>query len=1318
MANLSSNDPNGRLFPYTSTHVSTISALPPVSPAPPSFSNFQFKTIGQQPALLQRISAPGLDTLPYQHLDRSPSLSPDLPNVPSSSERLKPGQPSLQARLSMLDPSDYESNAMNIDLRNINPVLGRKVSTSASQKPASTISDISLENRDVDDCPPGPIPFVSNQPKTDSSRHSSAVPYNAAAPASSSSNASLSLPSNIALSPNPSSLANEPSLASLRALQMRISSAISNLRPVSITDALQLAQSAKEHCTKVNSSARQANELAQQALRSAQQSVDAARQCLAVAGSIQLRADEVMTAVEKISSAQGTKEWNDALDTLKDNSHLLEQWVRDREAQEAKRLRELKDQSEHRKQDTRGTHSNSIVPSLSSPSSTDQSNSLQSSAIGVDISDSISPPLMVEDDSATQALKREREEREERNKQIAANFQRRRLQDEIKEQAMKKEQEKFDVRAAEFAQRRAERIAAEEQEKARQEQEEKEAEIKQKALERTREEVARRASEQRALEAAMEKQKSAQLQKEQDDRIRIEEKAKRLEREQADAEQQRIVQLKLQEQQASVEAAKRIQDERAAKSGQGSPVDKIFSPTTSATSFPIISPPQAIYDCGNVVSKKTLLTGSPGRQQTGVSDRFRAPIASSDPFALPSSSMPANAPSQANTTGSVSVSIPGLSGGSQMSIDPSSVVSSSNHREEEPVTPVGHGLANTDKGRTNQVSHPLPWPRRQNGLVVPSRIAEDNKGLPESRSLSKGLGPATPTPPEKAFATDVSVDTEGSDIGNLPLLPRSLVPSISPEAQKANLRRLMDANGIPQRPTLKREADTKPLVKLEQQRQSEVPVPHYQVSTSASRDQNGAISPIKIGPPRKKTKTEPPEDIPLLSLPSPTDKEATLNQSTASSATASKPQLPDFNKDKPIVVNPAASSQNVSVASANERPPLRITVGPGGPPTVNAPLSLSPTLPRRPELPLGSAPLMSNRVPIGSDEGSRVRPDVANMDGRLQPSLQGMPDHRQRLQARAPRPMVDHYSPAAAPAAPLPSLLPSLPPALPPATITANRRPSQRQPPPWVDHYSPPRRTPEPLPTFTAYSNHPGRPPAKSKGSGSDNNSRGPSPDRALHNSRSMSSEIVPPIGRKRLRDDQDVGSPPRRRARYGDHLQPREGGHYHPGPRYPSIKAYQDEWSHTAEYGRSPSPELPQQTPLSQRIEPEPERRPPFSGYREGQPIRVSGQRYDQQNQRRQANPQPVAQGSDHPYQNNNPPTQNYRNYDSPPQLLNRFSDSTKLRGPPSDVGYHPNKGPRPRILKQNHRDYRPTQPPPLEQRIANKGSLINRLEGMQNQE
>ena len=1255
-----------------------------------SFSNFQFKTIGQQPELLKRISAPN-----PEDLDRfqSPSISP----VSVSAKDLSPGpppeistQPSLRARLSLADRlminlsgnndvqmEDASSANLHTHLLTI-PAINLERTNQSLNKDITTETAVSASGRSR---PPGSKTNVSGVLSPHHTHNSPATlglePSNLSRSSSGRSNLQssarpTSLQSNAATSTSrPGTPINlvasiTPPFDTLRQLQARIASSISNLKPISTENVLLLAQSVKEKQRGVLASVHHAQTLAHQALVSAQASVTACDDCLKVVESTQMQIDEVMAAIENIDGGHASS-WNVNLEALRDDFHQLGAWARDLEINEAQRQRDFEETEAKRRSQER-------TPQPQGPS-TKRLGLTPPPAQSPAIKPNLSPPssLLIsvehEANAAARAWDQLRELSSERRRLAEAELRKHREAEERLEQEQKQAHALVEAREAELARIRAERIEAERREKARQQKEAEEAELKRKELDRMREEAIqlqlaqRKASEERRH--AEENEKACQAEKdmaakrlaeghrhrdieakETRTRRREEERAKA---DEAEAQRQHLLQeqevkrqeIVAQKHRANAEAAKKIHAERAKEkqSNRIASIEKSTIPPHQNTPPP---PGQST----------AAASGGPDGKSTGASVKF--------------------------PSGDTSTSRPTMTSPKVCRVDVESPLSGAILAKND--------LKATSPDSSNQPKYTIPTQRH--------RSASSNAIANGSTIFHDHVNWVIPSTSPKQPATNVFVDSIDSDIDIVSLIPKSSVPPISPEAQKVNLRRLIEATGLSSS-TIKRDPDEGKLRK-EMERNPALPLKVKEL-TNVSPTSNALV---ERG--LHKLKEEPPADIPLLFLPSPSpSKPAKVSSSTCqpldseltrATSQNSPPQKQSDASGRAVgSAQPAAQLTAGSINMTSTAVDVSITSSTGARQitVVSKPNAVSLARPPLP-VPMNQSFISHDLVPNDAFDNllaSRMGPDASTLtNGWSMPSPvhEDVPDLRFRV--RAARPLgPDHYSP--------------------PPSSASIRGPTRSRPlPRRVDHYSP-RRAPERLPPA-----HNDYPRSRSRSGGpSGSNSRCASPDpRTRHHGRRDDGpgDILPPVllGQKRQRVDEQPAGPPTRRPRFGadnNESAPRLDTARSP---YPSHLP-EDEWSHLANYERSPTPE-PRVTPLFNRIENPPRTSTVFRG---GQAS--NSYRPDSQNDRRPVGSKQHASQGQPPY-SNYPylQRQNYRNLEdgSRPNLLKRFTDSAQ-----GDDSYPSSRSYRGRPPKPLGRG---GAHPPLEQRLSNNPnnpSLMNRMQG-----
>ncbi|KAF8871248.1 hypothetical protein CPB84DRAFT_1801007 [Gymnopilus junonius] len=1219
-----------------------------------SVTTFEFKTIGKEPALLQRISAPNPSIQMEDDRDYSPTSSQDpnefIPaNVPT--ETLTTRHPSLQDRLSMFGSPNYvdvsmsDSTEVNFSRRSVSIGLPSSHILSPEEDAHTTASQVASTN-------------IEKQSTSQVPNHEVILP-SPISPSSSNSPISFltSVPSHKEISsifdPDTpmrqrppdvrstllSAVNKESSLESLQAIHDCLVSSVTEAEvdTPGIGDAMRAAQAAKNQCAEVLSSAHLASELAEHALElcalvSAQQSTAAAWHCFSVAESVQSWTNKSVTLLERMNSAQGPF------------SATIQNWRNDRQAHEDSIQRELKEKEESQRK-WMAAHQRSSSSSRLATSSGPSSGSSQQQPIAMTADESQSIPFLrsVEHDfdastrEWSKVLEQQRAERAERERQLDEEQRELREAEEQLELKKIKAAAEAEARTAEWARAKAGRIEAEERKRRWKEKEEREAELKAQEYKCIHEEevrqrviAQRKASEehpQRTSEAhqaavcVIHETKNFLHAKADDERNQalpqrpnpsnIERLRARVAAERASAEAQM----------AQKPQENLPEDNQAIKSSLPR------NPTISTSSQAILPMNTAPRDFGNVVSKKTILSAQSVHIYNNV------------PVSLVPGPAPVHVPTHITTL-------------------PSSVASSAsstNARREFPSSLPPKPTRNPLPTRTAiHRSSVNPRDAHANSGVktpLPARSTKETPNMDGSPIPGFSHYPMKSASQSNVAPADISVNAMGSDLGNVMLVRRESSG-------------LMIASGAPNHQVKQEGHEEKSALRLERR--------------SGTAISQGANLKATHDIPPKALKNEPQYDIPLLSLPSPPASRPTPPPLTAIaappafSATLSGQHLPEV--QTPVLSPPsgptAVAARHInartSAATATSQQASAPVVGP---PThvqttvqALAPISL-PARPLTANPPLGpslSAPEIASRTPAANafDDSSRMGPDASISVGWSQLNLmeEELPPSRSRSRA-APPLMIDHYSPSPPPYS---------------SNNLGNRsslsrkhlRKSRR-----MDHYSPDR---------SGFS-----PPSSRSRSVSGNNSRAVSPNQRygpVHYARPRSADHIanrppsPVTGQKRGRDEQDVAGPSITRLRYEEPPLPIRPREPNGGLPYSSTGVHQEEWSNTAAYARSPSPDpfsLPP-APLAARIAGEPD---PQSAARP--------RRYDPP-PRRQPNYHPPMRGSA-------PSPTRYRgaHNDSRPPLLERFTDS---RAPRSNQRHGP--------------------PLPLEDRIAGKNSLFDRLQ------
>ncbi|CAA7261764.1 unnamed protein product [Cyclocybe aegerita] len=1284
-------------------------------PPPLSLSNFQFRTIGQEPELLKRLSGRNPSPQEYQYSSRSPSPSSDSAIQSQAEGRSRShNQPSLRLRLSLFQALASEevikmqhppnTGSSNVPNALSNPSHAHSMNTPLTSDLASrstpSPSSLAAPSNSFSFGPHSAATSLSAQPLINSNsahgQRSSSVSWNSDpsslmsqhaiqpsvdqgslhSKALSTVNETSGRFSNSVGSPQSDPQQDEPSLATLRSLQVGLSETLATLAPVNSSNALDAAQSVKEQCTTALSAAKRAHTLAQQALASARESMSVAQECLTAVHSIQNRVDEAVDAVQKISSGQG-HEWNNTIRILKDGLSSLDKWAKHREVVDTRRQHELQQEVKCRQQ--ADTQAAGVKIASTSKSAAGQPLSPSSAT-----SD---PSVMAVDQASDTEPEMEKmlKQNTERQKRAEEELRKRREAEERLEQESKRIRAQAESQEAELARVRKERIKAEEEELARQQKEDQELE-RQQELERARhetiqfrllqqrqqEKVARKETEEKEKTRQAEIKLEARLLTEQDQKRReMQERAelaKRLQVEKRKAEEQRQQQLR-EEQEArrrEIQARKQRANQEAAHDPKNSPSPPSQMQLLQSMPSPNNIPPPLSAEIGNVVSKKTVTN-----------------IATSNKLALKHvTSFPSSVPTGHGQPPSLASPLPLASAVRPIAVKatPSSTPS----------------VAGLDLGPT-QANQALP------SIVPPPAVCQVPKPSLPPIDLLKEKNNRFSTPPPPSDCSDIAVDSVGFDIGNVPVIPRSQLLPLSPETRKANLRPFMHAHGIADAPSIKSDPDeVKPAIKLER---SSPPLSQMNVNTHTKVPPKPEIT---IGPPKAKAR-QPPIDIPRLSLPSPP---ASVKSQATPASTKFKSNAPKAPNDVNVaapnlkLVNPNGSESTVKVPHSCVNtlswvpPKVLIHIkaehegaNVGSPPTQTSRMQVPPSLSKRPTpqcIPVGLHSLPTNAklgptslTPTGVNphEASQMGPDAAMTGGWSQQNATQDESLDTRQRSRSRQTSIDHYSPSPSP------------------VNIRNGGDLRPRVPLRGDHYSPPRRGPESLPASSSRDDYQRRSPPLRRGQGSVSNSRGVSPYAARSsisrdNRRSLSQDVGPGpstlAGRKRFRDEEHSNAPPPRRYRYGEYENYNDSG-TSGGPSNNDLN-----WSRSAVYGRSLSPEN-RATPLALRMGPEPVN----AGWERHNSYRASnGNNYRLHARNQRGSPPAHSEGDS--YRPNNY-SSNYRNqaHEPPPGLLSRFTDL--------DKGSQNNRPPRPRVPRPTGRggsNYSPNN------RTSNRGqALIDRM-------
>ncbi|KAF8893482.1 hypothetical protein BD779DRAFT_1506535 [Infundibulicybe gibba] len=353
----------------------------PIPPAP-SFAEFKFNTIGQQPVLLKRFSAPD------QTLQSSPSPSPSpaqqKPDLLSDAIRtpISLSRPTLlQALANQTPPAQdppltMETNSMVVDdsvSRVVGDVLpprnGPHQTTSAPS--ARVIHDFNSPSQAGDVEPLGsasvgaenftdehthqnpnqghvaPEPIANTvhapRPRLPSNGHGFHLSQFLADDTTLVEPPTLLYPQSVepTTPPAPWLQAAGFSLAALRRMQSRLLLALENMSPPSTRTALRQVQSANNHSATALAAAHRAVALAQQCSTTAQEAVTAANESLTSAEKSRTCINDALGSVEEISFGNGgenSKEWEykQRIAEMKGDLRMIGDWMAERETRESR----------------------------------------------------------------------------------------------------------------------------------------------------------------------------------------------------------------------------------------------------------------------------------------------------------------------------------------------------------------------------------------------------------------------------------------------------------------------------------------------------------------------------------------------------------------------------------------------------------------------------------------------------------------------------------------------------------------------------------------------------------------------------------------------------------------------------------------------------------------------------------------------------------------------------------------------------------------------------------------------------------------------
>ncbi|KAG6897886.1 hypothetical protein C0992_009370 [Termitomyces sp. T32_za158] len=306
-------------------------------PLAPSFADFKFSTIGQDPPLLKRISSQSLDL----HSPYPSSPAPGELEYPSAVEPPRPQSSTYSNTFLGNDatgPITCTASQCS-DARDTRFAESHKLPHAQGFAPSQHASAaLSAVPRNVmaQGAAPFPATVMSSSQKQTSSISASPLatvrtPVIGAAPIKHQ-------------TPLPASTVHQmnSSYAALRALQGRLMTSLSKLHPPDMTNALLRIQTANSHSVNALTTAHRSQILAQQSLATAQEAVAAAQECLSAAEQARTHTNVALTTIRQLHSgkvdfdAEGTTEWEWKVNfiQLQDDLRMLGEWLVAKESED------------------------------------------------------------------------------------------------------------------------------------------------------------------------------------------------------------------------------------------------------------------------------------------------------------------------------------------------------------------------------------------------------------------------------------------------------------------------------------------------------------------------------------------------------------------------------------------------------------------------------------------------------------------------------------------------------------------------------------------------------------------------------------------------------------------------------------------------------------------------------------------------------------------------------------------------------------------------------------------------------------------------
>lgn len=355
-----------RLLNVSSPPSTPSSAQPaPILPIPPapSFANFRFHSIGQQPRLLQRFSEP--DELREPAEDETMSVPSDSEQQQNNDKDSIPWtRPSLLQALSEPNtafvtnphindsptgqapvPSPFRfpvarttvSNG-NISSSPPNASKGKAAQADTSSASSTFLSSSVISNPDAQiSMPTSPIAAGhTGQHAPDDSLAPMRLSYPSPSPGPS---GTVDYPmtdiQRTHTPDHPSLLPVRRKYEGLRQIYSRLHATVRNLNPPNLASAILLTESAQERATNLLAEARRLHSFSQETMQAAQRSLAASAVILEAADQVKAIADGAKAELERISSKDANQQRNSELNEVRDLLQSLDDWISNQEADEA-----------------------------------------------------------------------------------------------------------------------------------------------------------------------------------------------------------------------------------------------------------------------------------------------------------------------------------------------------------------------------------------------------------------------------------------------------------------------------------------------------------------------------------------------------------------------------------------------------------------------------------------------------------------------------------------------------------------------------------------------------------------------------------------------------------------------------------------------------------------------------------------------------------------------------------------------------------------------------------------------------------------------